>query len=320
MSTPGSSVPANRARTQAVLFGALSVVVAGATAATAWWVVSQYEDALVDAQRSPDDRTVVVAATDLLEGDVLAPEDLKLGSAPAGTPTESLFTNTEGLIGKTIAEKVLAGEPVRLERLTEGGASLGLNEVIDPGARAITIRTNHASAVGGLLRPGFFVDVIVTIRPDTTELTANWVTETILQGVRVVAVNDSVSSSPTLVQGPEGRQDARDIFVTLEVQPAEAEEVALAASRGQLHLALRHVEDLDMLDPGTPLVANALVGLPTSVRGATEARLQRKRTNARLATPSAAPPELTTTEVIRGNRVTIEQYDENDRRVTPPKR
>jgi Flp pilus assembly protein CpaB len=42
---------------------------------------------------------------------------------------------TQLLLGQTVGDKVLTGEPVRFERLTIGGADLHLNEVIDPGSR-----------------------------------------------------------------------------------------------------------------------------------------------------------------------------------------
>lgn len=320
MSATEPNVPATRARNQAVLFGALSLLVASATAVTAWWVVSEYERELAVVQDGSAQGLVVVAARELREGTVITSEDLSFASAPAGTPISSLFTSTDGLVGKAVGDTVLAGEAIRLERLTIGGSHLRLDEVIDPGTRAVTIRTNHASAVGGLLRPGFYVDIIVTIRPDNRELSADWVTETVLQGVRVIAVNDSVSTTPVLVEGQEGRQDARDIFVTLEVQPAEAEELALSSTRGQIHLALRATDDFEILEAGTPLVTNALLGIPPRVAEAQKERIERKRTVARIAAPpppADAPPQRI--EVIRGGKVTTEQFNEQGEHLAPAK-
>ena len=57
----------------------------------------------------------------------------------------------------------------------------------------MTVETDTASGLAGMLQPGNYVDVIVTIRPDDANLEAKWVTETILQGIRVLAVGDSLT-------------------------------------------------------------------------------------------------------------------------------
>lgn len=305
---------AQRARSRAMLFTAFALVLAGLTAYAAWWAVSRYEEQLAGVQRIDGDLQVVVAARDLRPGTVLVAEDLTLGPRPPNVPLAALFSSPELVVGTALGERTLAGEVVRAERLVEGGADLRVNEVLDPGTRAVTIRTNHAAAVGGLLRPGFYVDVIVTIRPDTKDLAADWVTQTILQGVRVIAVNSAVSTAPQLIEEEDetttgGRP--REIFVTVEVEPAEAEQLALAAARGQVHLALRSRDDFDIRTLEGPLVTNALVGLPPPVRAAQTRRLQRKA-----ATVQPHPePDPQTTEVIRGKRVSVETFDDEGRHV-----
>lgn len=309
----GQDMHVRRTRSRAVLFGLLSLIVASGTAYVAFGVVSRYEQQLSEVQQVREGMQVVLAASDLRPGTVIGPDDVRLGPAPAGVPMDRLFIASEGVIGQTMGDRTLAGEPIRHERLTLGGADLGVNEVIDFGSRAVTIRAAKAAAVGGLLRPGYFVDVIVTIRPESKELDAEWVTETILQGVRVIAVGDAVSSSPSLVEESDGVTQGRgsENYVTLEVEPAEAEEIALASTRGQLHLALRARDDFRMLDPGSPLVTNALLGLPDHVQEAQEQRLSRKRTVSRLV----AAPDLESMEVIRGTRVSVEEFDQGGTRV-----
>ncbi len=316
-----STVPITRARGRAMLFGTLSVLLASATAYTAWWVVSGYESRLNEVQQDAGNVMIVVAAKDLRPGQVITHDDVRMDKRPPATSLDQLFFSIDTVLGQTVGDKVLVGEPVRFERLTIGGADLHLNEVIDPGSRAVTIRASHASAVGGLLRPGYFVDVIVTIRPDTKDLAADWVTETILQGVRVIAVNDDVVTSVALEKESAGQERAheRDVFVTLEVEPAEAEEVALAASRGQIELALRARDDFAQLGQDGPLITNALLGLPQPVVQAQERRLERKRSNAvRIAPAPVAPGQ--SMEIIRGGQSTIEQYDAEGHRIPAPSR
>lgn len=314
-----TNVPITRARSRAFIFGTLAIVLASATAYTAWWVVSGYESKLAAVEQDAGNVQIVVAARDLRPGQVISREDVRMDKRPPGTSLDQMFFSVDTVLGQTVGDKVLVGEPVRFERLTIGGADLHLNEVIDPGSRAVTIRASHSAAVGGLLRPGYFVDVIVTIRPDTKDLAADWVTETILQGVRVIAVNNDVVTSVALEKESteQTRVHERDVFVTLEVEPAEAEQVALASSRGQIELALRARDDFDQLQQDGPLITNALLGLPEPVVQAQERRLERKRSNAVRIAP-APPADATPTQsmdIIRGGQTTVEQFDADGNRI-----
>lgn len=320
MSRPESDPRADAARAarrRSIAYGVLSLLVAGATAGAAWWVVSGYE-----AQIRPEiaveaaDGQVLVASHELRPGHILGAEDLTYGPPPDGVSIEHLYQAKEALLGKTVGDRVLEGEALRPERLTAGGAALYVNEVLDPGSRAVTIKTSHAASVGGLLRPGFFVDVIVTMRPETKDLEAAWATETVLQGVRVVAVNDAVSTNPGLVDGSDTtpRTPGREAFVTLEVDPAEAEQLALASLRGQIVLSLRSLDDFDLLDPGGPLVTNALMGITPPVVKAQEKRLERKRVVAQ-----RVEPDRTSIDVHRGQRHSVEEFDAEGRHLKTKK-
>lgn len=304
---------AQRARTRALVYGTVAVLLATGAAYTSWRVLSAYEARLAEPVAPGEPVKHVVAARDLRAGAVLALDDLMVVEQPVNIGVDSLFDDPAMLIGQTLGDRTLAGEPLRIERLTSGGARLWVNQVIDPGSRAVTLRVARAEGVGGLLRPGFFVDVIVTIRPDTRDLTAAWVTETILQGARVVAINDDVASSSAgadYVSEPRqpGEPTPRELYVTLEVEPAKAEGLALATARGQVHLTLRAQDDYEMLEPSGPLVANALVGLPVPVAQAQARRLERKKDVSTLVQQA-----VETTELIRGRSVTVEEYDAEGR-------
>jgi pilus assembly protein CpaB len=311
--------PIRKSRSRAAAFGVLAVIVASATAYAVWSFVSQYEQRLAEVQAAKGESVVVVATKSIRPGTVLGPEDIELQSRPVGDSDESYFRDVDSVLGMTVGDRILAGEAIRLERMLAGGAAMGLDELIDPGARAITLRTSRASGVGGLVRPGNYVDVIVTIRPDDRALNADWVTETVLQAVQVVAVNDVTEAQQVSKENTDDRgkktKPAREVFVTLEVEPAEAEQLALATTRGEVHLSLRSVDDFDFIENEGPLVTNALLGLPEQVKKAQQRRLTRKT-----ATMSKADVAHTT-EVIRGSDVSIEQFDSSGDRInTPSKR
>lgn len=322
-------MPSPVRRTRALLFGALAVAAASATSWFAWRVVTHYEDKLEAARTVEGSRPVVVAVRDLRAGLALTAEDVRVEERVVGLDSEHLLARTEDAVGQVVGDHILAGEAVRDERLVNGGAVPRINEILDNGSRAVTVRASRATAVGGLLEPGYYVDVIVTIRPDTDTLSADWVTETILQGVRVLAVGEAVSRSPVEEEKDkkgdaerDASQPSRESWVTLEVEPAEAEELALAAARGQLHLSLRARDDFELVATNKPLVTNALVGLSEPVKAAQEKRLERKREYItrvvyKQAPPSAPPPPpvVHTTEIIRSGEVTTERFDDQGNRL-----
>jgi len=107
------------------------------------------------------------------------------------------------------------------------------------GKRAYTVRIDSLSAVGGLINPGDYVDVIAHMDvPDPNE-EGKKVTETVssmvFQNVQILAVG-------TNLQAPGGydqQQKARSLNVTFALTPQEAGLVAFLEKHGKLQLVLR---------------------------------------------------------------------------------
>jgi pilus assembly protein CpaB len=108
--------------------------------------------------------------------------------------------------------------------------------LVRPSMRAASVEVNQVSGVSGFVLPGDRVDVLVTVEPrggDRDEA----VTRTILQNVEVLAAGQKTeqeSNKPITVQA-----------VTLLVDPAGTEQIALAMHEGEISLALRNPEDQD---------------------------------------------------------------------------
>jgi pilus assembly protein CpaB len=307
-----------RTRMRAGFLVGLAVVVASSTAYAAWQVVRQYESQLAAARDAVLSTKVVVAKRDLRAGESLKAADVELVDWAQPVDVKLTYVSVEDVVGATVGDRILKGEVLRAERLVDGGAGLDIHELLEPGMRAVTIRSERAAGVGGLLRPGHVVDVIVTIRPDENGLDAKWVTETILQGVHVIAVNDEVGNvieERAESKDPKARK-SREVYVTLEVRPAEAEQLAMATSRGEVHISLRALDDFERVAESGPLVTNRLMGLPERVARAQERKVAR-------VTGAPAPKAVEaahTTEIIRGAQTTVEQFDKDGARITQPRR
>lgn len=112
-----------------------------------------------------------------------------------------------------------------------------------PGKRAITVNITTLAAVGGLINPGDFVDVLVHLAlpeggaPATgkgAEKTTK-TTVTLFQNIQVLAVGANVENPADF----EGQQKTTTLTITFAVDPQQAEIMAFAESYGKLQLVLR---------------------------------------------------------------------------------
>jgi pilus assembly protein CpaB len=202
-------------------------------------------------------------------------------------PDEVTFAALDDVVGRTPRSLILANEAIRMERLARPDAGIGLNAVVEPGKRAMTVATDTEDAVAGLLQPGNYVDIIVTIKPEEGTIQAKWATDTILQGIKVLAVGGSISQAPldeqqariasNKPQEPtESKTDTKtkkrasqqDVMrrmkpsITLEVTPEDAERLALAVDQGEIHVVLRSDIDILHYEDNALITSKELIGLP----------------------------------------------------------
>ena len=183
--------------------------------------------------------TVVVAARPIAFGQTLTPQSLKVEAWPADArPQGSFRTVKELLNGQTrVALRPMeANEPVLATRISGPGGRAGLSGVIRNGMRAVTIRVNDVIGVAGFVLPGDFVDVLITRQESKGGGgQAPMRTDTLLQSVRVLAVDQLANenkSDPVVAKA-----------ATVEVDPDQAQKLALASEVGTLSLALRGQTD-----------------------------------------------------------------------------
>ncbi len=295
-----------KGRSRSVLFLVAALAFAGLVALVVFGVVDRFKQKLDAANKPKPTETVVVALVELPIGVEVLPEQLDLVQvAPELLPEQGTFDVVEAVVGRTPRERVLPGEFLREDRLAAPEAGIGLNVLVTPGMRAMTIQTDSQSGVGGFLRPGYRVDAVVTIRPDDNSLNAKWVTETILQDVMVLAVGDQLPGAEAEVnttRRPQAAAMRRHNYVTLEVNVDEAERLALASARGELHLALRSDIDLEVFVDRGPLVTNEMVGIPRPRRAVARA------------------PRVDRAEVITGGKTVIEEFDKTGKKLSETRR
>jgi pilus assembly protein CpaB len=131
-----------------------------------------------------------------------------------------------------VLHAIAENEPILASKITAPGQRASLSVVIEEGKKAVTIRVDDVLGVAGFVQPDDRVDVLLTrtARGADESREGSAYTDVLLQDIRVLAI-DQLADRNT--QAKPARA------VTVEVDTADAQKLVLAASVGQLSLALR---------------------------------------------------------------------------------
>ncbi|WP_338722272.1 Flp pilus assembly protein CpaB [Devosia sp. XK-2] len=173
----------------------------------------------------------------------LRPEYVTVSAMP-DAPTQ--------LTGAVARFEFFPGEPIREAKLVRTKQGY-LSAVLAPGKRGVSVTVSAASSAGGFVVPNDHVDVLLT-----TSSAMGQRSEVILSNVRVLALGkrlgemgasggDETGSAPS----PTPTTFDATTIATLELDPAQAETLVNASTRGQLSLTLRSVLDFNRADAGT---------------------------------------------------------------------
>lgn len=208
--------------------------------------------------------TTPVVPGDFITSSALTWQSMKADEVPAGAVTAAASKREaeRRVIGATVKTALQAGDAVRGDQLLTSGHLGFIAAVLTPGMRAVSIPTSAVASNSGLVTAGDWVDVILTLErksaeamaddKDTTAGLAKVAAQTILQKVRVLALN---SSTAGLAPAADEKKDAansrtparRTVYetLTLEVTPEDAQRLAVAREVGTLQVALRGLRETD---------------------------------------------------------------------------
>jgi pilus assembly protein CpaB len=176
-------------------------------------------------------RPVVVATRALAAGTILGPMDIKVVEWPAELAPAAYLSDQSAVLGRGVVSAISAEEPLLDAKLARRGQGGGLPVVIPEGMRAVSVKVDEVIGVAGFVLPGTRVDVLATFG-DGQEA----VTRVILQNVEALAAGQTTQPDA------EGKPQTVPV-ITLLVTPEEAEDLTLAATQGQIQLALRGILD-----------------------------------------------------------------------------
>jgi pilus assembly protein CpaB len=200
---------------------------------------------------------VVVAKAPLKFGDRLDSGKLEILRLPSNAVPEGAFTTVAQVLsqdagGPPVALTPIATrEPLLPAKLSGPGARASIAAEIADGKRAYTIKVSDVTGVGGHALPGDRVDVVLMrdLTPDGPK--RNFVSEVVIQNVRVLGVD--------LNADPASNKPATPSTATLEVSVPEAQKLSVAGDLGKLSLALRKTGSVEVAQTA-PMRTSSFVG------------------------------------------------------------
>ena len=188
----------------------------------------------ISAKASNATHKVAVARVDIALGSRVTPETVKMVDWPATAMPPGAFTDLKMLEARVARTTIQLGEPLMETKLAPPGTQGGLSAVVAQGKRAMTVRVNDVVGVAGFALPGNFVDIIVNTQSAGAG-GEHAISKIVLERILVLAVAQEVGRDETKPRVVNA--------VTLEVTPAQAENLDLARSVGTLSLVLRNQVD-----------------------------------------------------------------------------
>ncbi len=181
---------------------------------------------------------IFVALKDIPLGEPLSASIVKQEPWPKDRVPPGALSNIGDVEGRRIRQRLFAGEPILENKLlTKGASAQGASAVIPIGYRVVSVQVDSVSG-SGLILPGDRVDVLVYLVNNTQHAITETSTRTVLQDVKVFAVNDVVDLDK---DGKDKSIIAKTI--SLLVTPAQAAKVTLACEMGKIRLVMRGPED-----------------------------------------------------------------------------
>jgi len=181
---------------------------------------------------------VLVAGKNLPAGSFIKAEHMKWQPWPESGVIENYAVrgkrNEKDFVGAVVRTRLNPGEPLTDARVVHPGDRGFLAAVLEPGKRAVSVPVNATSGIAGFVFPGDKVDVILTVRfraeDDEGKGQTRYFSETLLNDIRVLAIDQAVENAKG--------EAAVAKTATLEVEPKQAEKIAIALEMGSLSLSL----------------------------------------------------------------------------------
>ena len=239
---------------------------------------------------------IYVAHTEIPFGQVIESHHVTVHLWPRAALPAGAFTDISQLIPadpkrqRRAKGRFFPGEVVIASKVSRFGEKVTLVQKLGENTRAMAVKVDAVTAVGGFVTPGDHVDIVLT-QGAKLDLSA----VTILQNIHVIGVDQQSDQS--------NDQPGVARTITVEVTPEQGQRLALAQKAGTLNMTLRTLDNVqdkpmemvrlrDLLQEEGPVEKTAVQPTVTVRRG-TQSEVV-KITRTQVDTDLDAAPELTT--------------------------
>ncbi|MDZ4374795.1 MAG: Flp pilus assembly protein CpaB [Phenylobacterium sp.] len=207
---------------------------------------------------------VVVASRAIKYGEKLDAGMLTVIKIPKNAVPVGAFTTIDTVLaadkgGAPVALfPISQREPLLPTKLSGPGSRSTVSAAITEGMRAYTLKVDDASGVGGHALPGDHIDVVLIrdLTPDGPQ--RNYISHVVVQNARVLGMN--------LNADPTSDKPAAPDTATIEVSVEDAQKLSVAATLGELSLALRRNGAAEIAK-APPIRTSDFLGGPRAVGG-----------------------------------------------------
>ena len=190
---------------------------------------------------------VLVAKRDLMVGERITTDSLGWQDWPTtGTTSVAFFVQSKNpdalklFENAIVRQEMVTGEPVTDKKVVAvGAATSSMAALLTPGMRATAVAITPDSGVAGFVLPNDRVDIVLTRELQVQangQTRARTVTSTILENVRVLAIDQAVAQA-------KDQKSMAGSTATLELTATDAEKLRLADKLGEISLMLRGYAD-----------------------------------------------------------------------------
>ncbi|HXP17302.1 MAG TPA: Flp pilus assembly protein CpaB [Terriglobales bacterium] len=277
-------------RTRLLLIGFVALVLGAVVAFTVYRTLQARTGGDV-----PPGVDVVVAADDVPVGAKVEDRDVKVVRFPSADLPPNCFHLKSSVVGRGAILPVAKGEFFLPSKLAGENAGSGMQALIPPGMRAVSVRVNEVIGVAGFVVPGTRVDVLLTGNPSGAP---DQETTTVLENVAVIATGQK------LERNTAGEPQLAPV-ITLLVSPDDAQKLTLATTQGKIQLALRNPLDTrqqELASVGTSKLYRGVIA-PAPVA-------PRPKAARRTVVTLPATPQSYGVEVIKGTKKDITKFED----------
>jgi pilus assembly protein CpaB len=238
---------------------------------------------------------VVVAANDISVGSKVTESDVKVVRYTAADLPTNAFHLKTSVIGRGAILPIAKGEFFLPLKLAGENAGSGMQSLIPPGMRAVSVRVNEVIGVAGFVVPGTRVDVLLTGNPSGA---TDQQTTTVLENVAVIATGQK------LERNTAGEPQVTPV-ITLLVSPDDAQKLTLATTQGKIQLALRNPLDTKQQELSTVSAGTLYKGVPSAPVVAAKPKTTKHVVAAKIVD---APPPTYSVQVIKGTKTQEQKF------------